>query len=308
MHAFTVKPSSHDVPFVLPNTQFFEVSSAIAGATYGVWVSTPPGYEPTDSRRYPVIVTADGNLAAPITIPFIPLVCPSAWAGEVIHPIRPYVQVTVGYVGAEAADPTTRYRDLLPPGEPAPPYFVELKEAWVADGTWTPEMGELALAKLTQGRGDAFLRFLTHELMPWVADQWRVEADGASFFGDSLGGLFAIWMALQRPAGFRNFAAGSPGVATAESTIFGLLQKARESDADFSGRHLHLSIAEREISAPTYFQMAVGEQYVHLLARLGHRPLRGLTVTTHTVPYETHITALPANYFSFLRACFSARP
>jgi predicted alpha/beta superfamily hydrolase len=306
MNTFAARASSHDPSLLIPSTQFFEVTSAIAGVTYGVWVSTPPGYDPAGAQHYPAIFAPDGNLFAPVTIPYLPLLCKSILTGDVMHPIRPYLQVTIGYVGAEALDPTTRFRDLLPPGEPVPSHFAELFAAWVADGTWPPEVAERSMAKISNGRADAFFRFLTDELYPWVCAHWRVDPATTSFFGDSYGGLFALWMALQRPAQFPIIGAASPGLGTPESTVFDLLEQAYACDADHSGRRLHMSVAEREISVPSYFQMGVAEPYVRLLAKLGRRPLKGLTLTTHTVPFETHMTSVPGNFFSFLRACHSA--
>ena len=297
-----LKPADMPLASVFPNTQYFEFHSVAVGVPLAVWVTTPSGYDSAATQRYPAIFTPDGNLFAPISIPFAALLSGGATGGDLGHPIRPYIQVTIGYCGTE--DISARLRDLLPPGEPAPKYVADVINGLVANGHWTAEFGAQAIAKLSQGRADAFLRFITEELYPAVAARWRVDPADTGFFGDSYGGLFAVWMALQRPKQFPIFGAGSPGLASPDSTVFALLKREIDIGADYSGRHLHLSIAEREISVPSYFQSAA-EQYTRLLRMLGQTPLKGLKLTTHTVPFETHVTGVPGNFFSFLRACYS---
>lgn len=53
----------------LSDTEYFEVT-AKSGHSYGVWVTTPPGYaESTDSL--PLIYVTDANFAVGLTAPLI---------------------------------------------------------------------------------------------------------------------------------------------------------------------------------------------------------------------------------------------
>jgi hypothetical protein len=298
----TLRPAEMPLSSLFPNTTFFEVDSASVNSKFGIWVTTPPGYNPNGTERYPAIFTPDGNLFAPLTIPFVAELS----AHELIYPIKPYIQVTVGYCGAEGDEMlATRARDLLPPGEPTPKHLLDGMDAAIASGMPQAAMYARYKANLLAPHGDAFLRFLTTELYPAITAQWRVDPKTTGFFGDSYGGLFAVWLALQRVEQFPFVGAGSPGMLSSESKIFDLLEREISSGADHAGRHLHLSICEPEFSEPTLYQM-LAEQYARFLRIVGQRPLKGLKLTAHTVPFESHMTGAMSNFFSFLRTCYSA--
>lgn len=298
-----LRTADYSAASLLPNTEYFEIDSKAVGATYAVWVTTPPGYDAKGDKHYPAIFMPDGNLFAPLTIPFVSMLS----SIEAIFPIVPYIQVTIGYCGKEAQQLLTiRMRDLLPPGEPPSVNNVAAIDSAVASGVWTAEFGAAYKAMLSQGRADAFLSFVTKELYTEVIARWRIDPSTTGLWGDSYGGLFSTWAALQRPAEFTRIGAGSPGIVVADSKVFELLQRELKSGADFSGRHLHLSVCSAEITEPSFYQ-DLGEQYARFLRILGATPLKGLRLTTHAVPYESHMTGGPSNWFSFLRACYSAR-
>src|SRR3954454_15659427 len=51
------------------DTEYFEIT-AKSGHAYGVWVTTPPGYEDS-SDTLPLIYVMDGNFAVGLTAPLI---------------------------------------------------------------------------------------------------------------------------------------------------------------------------------------------------------------------------------------------
>ena len=95
----------------LADTEYFEIT-AKSGHAYGVWVTTPPGYaDSTDPL--PLIYVMDGNFAVGLTAPLI------VTQVDPYLTVAPYIQVSVGYAGEEAAQwASLRNRDLVPPGEP----------------------------------------------------------------------------------------------------------------------------------------------------------------------------------------------
>ena len=93
---------------------------------------------------------------------------------------------------------------------------------------------------------------------------------------------------------------------TAQSKVYELQALELASGADHSGRHLHLTICDSELRQPTFYQ-PMAAQWSRLLAELGMAPLKGLSVSSHIVPHETHLTGLVAGWSSFLRTCYSAR-
>jgi predicted alpha/beta superfamily hydrolase len=294
-----LQPAAHDLSAILPKTEYFEIDSAIAGVRYGVWVAVPWTYEFEPERRFPAIFTPDGNLLAPALMPIsVDMQNP---------PGQPFVQVSVGYCGEELADWlfVSRNRDLLPPGEPADPAHLESNRAAMEAG------GEVAVwarkfhdAIINGGRADLFLRFLTDELHPLILERYRVEPAMCGLFGHSYGGLFAAWAALQRPAVFPRVGSASVGMMGPGSKVFEVLQQEIDSGADHSGRHLHLSIGEWEMTQRSTYQ-GLGAMFAKLNFILGNTPLKGLTVTSKIIADEKHATSLPGQFSSFIRACYS---
>ncbi len=71
------------------------------------------------------------------------------------------------------------------------------------------------------GAADRFLAFIQGELKPWVAERYDIDPDGSTFFGGSLGGLFATHVLLQAPGTFRRYAIGSPSYWWDDRAMFG---------------------------------------------------------------------------------------
>jgi predicted alpha/beta superfamily hydrolase len=264
---------------MLPNTQLFEVDSAIVGARFAVWVTTPPLYGREGDRTYPVLYTPDGNGAAPMTAPRIQLL-----RSDPINPIEPFVQVCVGYAGEDAERTlAVRARDLLPPGEALPGGIDQSMAAVVQMGILDQAGADLYLSYLRNPAADKFLAFLTEELHPLIAERWRISGENAGLFGYSYGGLFATYVALQRSPLFKRIGAGSPGILPRTSKIFDLYQKEIDAKSDYAGRHLHITVCEKEITVPGHYQALVGEGTVQFLGMAGARPLSGLKLTSRII-------------------------
>lgn len=194
-----------------------------------------------------------------------------------------------------------------PRGEPPAASHLASIDASIAAGGEAAEWGgKFRAAIINGGRADLFLRFLTEELYPLVVDRWRIDTSACGFFGHSYGGLFAVWMAMQRPSVFTRIGAASPGLASDQSKVFELLQQEIDSGADHSGRHLHLSIGESEMTERSTYQM-LGRTFGKLTFMLGDTPLKGLEVTSKIIPGEKHATSLPGQWCSFVRACYSVK-
>lgn len=294
-----LRPAVHDLSAILPKTEYFEIDSAIAGVRYGVWIAVPWVYDFEPERRFPAIFTPDGNLNAPTLMPIsVDLQNP---------PGQPFIQVSVGYCGEEVADWmfVARNRDLLPPSEPADKAHVEANQVAIDAGGEPAVWARKFLAAIINGgRADLFLRFLTEELHPLIVERYRVDTATCGLFGHSYGGLFAAWAALHRPAVFPRVGAASPGMMGPGSKVFELLQQEIDAGADHTGRHLHLSIGEREMTDRSPYQ-GLGAMFGRLNFILGSTPLKGLKVTSKVIADEKHASSLPGQFSSFIRACYS---
>ena len=288
----------------LPNTRYFEVTSAIAGARYAIWVTVPPQYKSDPEASYTVLFAPDGNGMAPAAAPRLQML-----SADPVAPIEPFILVCIGYCGEDAGRTlAVRARDLIPPGEPLPEGAEQGMSKVVAMGLLDQAGADLYLNHLRNPAADKFLGFITDELFPLIAAAWRVKPGEHGLFGYSYGGLFAAYAALRRPSLLTRIGAGSPGILAGTSRIFDLYRAELSNDGDHSGRRLHLTVCESELTVPGYYQAAVGLGTAEFLTLTGTRPLKGLKVTSRIIPLESHATGGLASWADFLRSCLPGRP
>ncbi|WP_424190180.1 alpha/beta hydrolase [Actinokineospora sp. G85] len=273
----------------LADTDYFELRST-GGHDYGVWVTTPPGYDPATTRA-PAVYVLDGNWAVGMTAPLI------VTQKDPMQQIQPYIQVSVGYAGADAQHwDRLRNRDLVPPGEPIAKELINAVEAGFQAGARTREESDAYLAELRDTRADAFLDFLTAELHPRIERDYGTAASGHGLFGYSYGGLFSLYTWLTGSTLFESVGAGSPGVVSEDSQVFARLEEMGDS---LPAAKLHLTVNERELLG----DLAVYQNLAKNTATVLHRlTARGGAVTS-AILRETHVTGLQASFLSYLRTC-----
>lgn len=278
----------------LADTDYFEMRSS-GGHAYGVWVTTPPRYDPATTQA-PVVYVLDGNWAVGMTAPLI------VTQLDPMQKIRPYIQVSVGYAGEEARHwERLRNRDLVPPGEPIAQEFVDAVEMGRQAGAMTRVEADAYLAELRDTHADAFLGFLTAELHPRIERDYGTAANGHGLFGYSYGGLFALYAWLTGGPLFASIGAGSPGIAGADSQVFARLE---DMDDDRRAARLHVTVNDRELLGDLPIYQSLTKNTATFLHRLTSR---GGTVTS-AVLRETHVTGLQASFLSYLRTCRAAPP
>ncbi len=281
---------------MFPQTHYFEVDSVKANARYGVWVTIPKVYDKDPKRAFPAIYMPDANNSAPLSASFSDM---SEW--DFIDPYLPTIQVAVGYTGKDAdLMLAVRARDLLPPGEALPSGIEDVMKATVDLGLLDSAGGALYLHNLKNPAADRFLAFLTEELHPFIAKNYRVQSDKLGLFGHSYGGLFATYASLQKSTIFKNFGASSPGILPERSVIFKLHADAAASGG-LSDRNLHMTVGTREITVPGIYQYLVGGGSVEFMRLAGSAPLKGLNFSSHLIVDESHISIWSSSAFSFLR-------
>ena len=272
------------------DTDYFEVL-AKSGHSYGVWVTTPPGYEES-ADPLPLIYVMDGNFAVGLTAPLI------VTQADPYLTIAPYIQVSVGYAGEEAVDwARLRNRDLVPPGEPVSDEMVAILAAARDAGAMTQEYLDAYLAELAETHADVFLDFLTDELHPQLQSQLRASESGHGLFGYSYGGLFALYAWLRGAGPFATFGAGSPGVAGTTSQVFNLVETLPERIA----AKLHVTLNEAELLGPIPLYRGIARNALAVVEQLHGKGL-SQEVTTALLQ-ETHVTGLQASFLSYLKTC-----
>ncbi|MEU6269588.1 alpha/beta hydrolase [Saccharopolyspora shandongensis] len=273
----------------LADTDYFEMRSS-GGHDYGVWVTTPPGYDPATTRA-PAVYVLDGNWAVGMTAPLI------VTQADPMQRIQPYIQVSVGYAGEDAQHwDRLRNRDLVPPGEPIAKELIDAVEAGFQAGARTREEADAYLAELRDTHADAFLGFLTAELHPRIERDYGTATNGHGLFGYSYGGLFSLYTWITGSTLFESIGAGSPGVAGEDSQIFAQLQEM--SDRQHAAK-LHVTLNERELLG----DLAIYQNITKNVATVLHRLTSRGGAVTSAVLRETHVTGLQASFLSYLRTC-----
>jgi predicted alpha/beta superfamily hydrolase len=273
----------------LAGTDYFEARSS-GGHLYGIWVTTPPGYDRATTKA-PVVYVLDGNWAVGLTAPLI------VTQMDPMQRIQPYIQVSVGYAGEEAQDwDRLRNRDFVPPDEPMAKELVDAVEMGVEAGARTREEADAYLAELRDARADMFLSFLTAELHPRIARDYGTATSGHGLFGYSYGGLFSLYTWLAGIELFDSIGAGSPGVIADDSQIFAQLDGIGDSPR---AAKLHVTLNDRELLG----DLAVYQSLARNTATVVHRLTSRGDAITCEVLHETHVTGLQASFLSYLRTC-----
>lgn len=280
---------------VFGSTEYFEMESTSVGARFAIWVTVSPTYE-QDGQDYPVLYVTDGNFSLGQTAPL------AVMQGDVALPIAPYIQVTVGYAGIDAQDwNRVRNRDLVPPGEPIPPAMRSSLDIAIERQLMTQVEADAYLDQLANTHADAFLAFIVDELHSEIARRYRVAPEGHGLFGYSYGGLFTLYALFTGCPLFAAYGAGSPGLASLESTPLTLAAQPLE----LTGKRLHLTINGPEMTGELPIYRMLGRGFTQLVESLRTTD-SGLALTTQVLG-ETHLTGLQPSFLSFMRTCWSER-
>lgn len=275
----------------LADTGYLEMRSS-GGHGYGVWVTTPPGYDRA-TTQVPVVYVLDGNFAVGLTAPLI------VTQMDPMQRIQPYIQVSVGYAGEEAQDwDRLRNRDFVPPGEPIAKELIDAVEMGLQSGMRTRDEADAYLAELRDTHADVFLNFLTTELHPRIEHDYGTATSGHGLFGYSYGGLFSLYAWLTGSTVFESIGAGSPGVIGEDSQIFARLDELGDSRR---AAKLHVTFNDRELLG----DLAVYQSLAKNTATLLHRLTSRNEAVTSEILHETHVTGLQASFLSYLRTCRS---
>jgi|GEM_PF-1168431 len=94
------------------------------------------------------------------------------------------------------------------------------------------------------GGADIFLKALRDEIIPFVSERYRVNADDKTLYGHSSGGVFALYTAFEDPTLFNRVLASTPSLeeepAWAESMVKTL------ADKPYSGPKLIITLGSKE--------------------------------------------------------------
>lgn len=183
----------------------FTLTSTVLQQERPVHVYLPPDYQ-NNAARYPVLFLLDGGPQQD----FVHVAGVAALAADFRH-LREFI-----VIGIESLD---RYHELVPVSR-------------------VPKEREQLP---TAGGADDFRRFLATELLPYVAQHYRISEERV-LMGESLAGLFVVETFLKQPSLFQGYIAISPSLWWDEQSLVSTAPGFSKR-ADYRGKRLYLSIA-----------------------------------------------------------------
>lgn len=222
------------------------------GSHRDLWVYLPPGYDPADERRYPVLYLNDGNNM---------------------------FSAATAFAGHEwGLDETAEW--LISTHQLPPLICVGIANTVerMAEYTWS------GAASGEGGRGPAYARFVTEEVKPFIDAVYRTQPERAvtGMLGSSLGGLNALYMGAYEGDVFSRIGAMSPSLWWNERRALSQLAQIRRD------LRIWVDVGEREGDTPTEWAANRGDAraLAELLTRRGYQP--GANMRYYEAPLDGH--------------------
>ena len=285
-------------PVIRPDAEQWDMTSAITGRTYRIYVAKPVAFTPPPPEGYPVVYLNDGDFdfhtaADALTMQSIGM------------EIRPAYVVGIGYGKGWEIASRTRCADLLP-CQPDPATLAGLEASPLTKGA-------------TYGEADAFHRFMMEELRPLVEASYPVDGTNSSLWGHSFGGLFALHVLFNHPGAYQTYLVNSPSINWSGGAI--LKDEAKLMEALAAGKvsprilltageyeetladhvNVHESVTREQMQAMlTAFAMVTNVVALADRLKAAQAPA-GCKAEAVIFQHETHLSVLPATISRGLR-------
>ena len=266
-----------------------EIAAEAVDQTFRVQVAVPPSLEGS-ADRYGVLYMTDMSAPMDALSGAIHLM---SFQGE----IPPVIVVGVGYRADSILQTlAVRSRDLTPVDDPQ--LSAQGMVAGFIDGSVKTDK--------VSGGAPAFLRFFHEELFPFIDERYPTTGERA-YFGDSLGGLFGLYVLFERPETFSRYIVGSPSMWVGEEWILERAEQYVDDHDDLAGRLFIAVGGNEEIGAegaPFRMVTNVGR----LETTLDRAELPSLRLSTHIFPDESHLSVPFMNLFCGLHKVYDPVP
>ena len=180
-------PAPKYPPFVITGSELRVLPPAANRRAYQLAVRLPASYATDANRRYPVLFVTDGYWDFPTIV--------TGYDNLVYDKVVPEcIIVGLGYAG-ENLD------------------YGKLRE-------WELSPAPLGFMDNSTGHAAEFLGTLEHTIIPFIAQNYRVDPSYRVLAGSSLGGLFALYAMYTKPELFQGYIAASPAVVVHHDWLF----------------------------------------------------------------------------------------
>jgi predicted alpha/beta superfamily hydrolase len=260
-------------PFVLKGTEVRTIRARALQRDYEIFVSLPESYQSQPRRRFPVLFVTDADYAFPLVRSIARRV------GNRAKGLEEFILVGLSYSVGDTPE-YSRRRDYTPTpnGEKTrdpsgkPPVF---------------------------GEAEGYRRFLSEELMPFVAATYRTDTTRSIYAGHSYGGLFGLSVLLSEPKLFSHYIIGSPSLWFDQKVLFQRERAYAEGNKELKANVL-MAIASYETidkasGDPRYngkTDMIADLKEFEQALRSRNYP--SLKLSSEIIPGEDHLTVFPA--------------
>ncbi|MEC5385440.1 alpha/beta hydrolase-fold protein [Uliginosibacterium sp. H3] len=216
-------------PAQLSRSVSFEIDSKYTGQRYRILVGLP--HKAAPASGYPTLWMLDGLASFPITEFMRPRPASPTDSAQYLAKIGDEpagLVVAIGYTNGQIIDVNGRALDYTP----------ELPPGTKTGDALSPRHGGAA----------SFLKFLTVELRPVIAERFKMDPQRHTLFGFSYGGLFTLHTLETQPQFFQRYWAASPSLWFGEN---------------YALRQLPQRVAALQFAQPAKVMITVGmdEQY-----------------------------------------------
>ena len=265
-------PASAPASYVLENTEVRDIRAQALKRDYQLYVALPDSYR-QGNKRYPVLFVVDANYSFAIVRNIAQRLNKHAGMEEVVVVGLSYANGDGGvYSRRRDYTPTTPrkhdYRSDMPGRQPA---FGEAK---------------------------AYGQFISGEVFPFIASNYRVNMQRKVFIGHSYGSLLGLQFLLTQPRTFEHYILGSPSLWFDDGVMFDREIAYAASHKDLPAS-IYFGIGSTEKLAPGK-QRSRAEDHVDMLAdlrdfdkALGAHRYPGLKVRLDVFDGEDHASVFP---------------
>lgn len=263
---------------VIPEMQTHLIESKYVDQTFEIYVQVPWCKE-DGSERFPVLYLVDsiGGMSFKDTTMIMQL------GGDVPR----FITVGIGYkMDSFIHGLEIRQRDLthVEGGKDEPNLSAFFKD-----------VPKLNLKKKSGGASD-FLKFIRQELQPFIDENYPSMPEDRGYWGDSLGGLFGLYVLFNAPDTFNRYIIGSPSIWWEDRAIMKDAQAYIDSHDSLNAKVFMAVGALEGMGDAETVKAAMVANLFRLENMLRAANLSGLELTTHLFPNETHTSVIGMNY------------
>jgi predicted alpha/beta superfamily hydrolase len=272
---------------VMPEMQTNVIESKFVDQTFEIYVQLPV-CKGDGSERFPVLYLTDCYKRIPIN----DMTTNMSLGGDIPR----FIIVGIGYkTDSPIHLAVLRERDLTQ---------VEVPSEGPNLSVFFKDVPKLNHKKKSGGASD-FLKFIRRELQPFIDKNYPTIPEDRGYWGDSLGGLFGLYVLFNEPDTFNRYIIGSPSIWWGERAIMTDVKRYIDSHDSLNAKvFMSVGALEETLDAES-MKTAMVTNLFQLEGMLRGANLSGLELTTHLFPNETHSSVIAMNYIRGVQSVYT---